>query len=89
MRIFDWWFRERASGAIVIGQRPNAAIGVWLAATAVRLLDVQPERERELAWIGSGALVVWGVDELARGANPFRRLLGAAVLGWQVSRLIR
>lgn len=87
--VVDWWFRDRSTGAIVIGQLPNATIGVWLAATAVCLLDVLPERERELGWIGSGALAAWGADELVRGVNPFRRLLGAVVLAWQLTRLLR
>ena len=30
--------------------------------------------------IGKGALVVWALDELVRGASPVRRILGAVVL---------
>jgi hypothetical protein len=30
--------------------------------------------------VGTVALVVWALDELVRGVNPFRRLLGAGVL---------
>jgi len=26
--VVDWWFRDRSTGAIVIGQLPNATIGV-------------------------------------------------------------
>jgi len=88
-RTVDWWFRDPSTGELVLGQAPNAAIGVWLVATAVRLVDVLPERERELGWIGSGALIVWGVDEVVRGATRFRRLLGAVVVVWQVTRFVR
>lgn len=87
-RLRDWWLRDRSTGETTLGQRPNPAILVWLAATLVRWLDILPERSDELRWIGAGALVVWGLDELVRGANPFRRLLGALVLGWQVVRLV-
>lgn len=81
-----WWFRDPSTGRTVLGQAPNPAILVFLAATLVRLLDVLPGREQELRWIGTGALVVWALDELVRGATPFRRVLGAVVLGWQLVR---
>lgn len=81
-----WWFHDPRTGRTVLGQAPNPAILVWLAATLGRLLDVPPEREQELRWIGTGALVVWALDELVRGASPFRRVLGAVVLGWQLIR---
>jgi hypothetical protein len=34
------------------------------------------------------ALLIWAGDELLRGVNPFRRLLGAAVLGGLVAQLV-
>jgi hypothetical protein len=33
-------------------------------------------------------LLVWAVDELFRGVNPWRRFLGAAVLGYELTTLI-
>jgi hypothetical protein len=33
-----------------------------------------------LAVVGMGALAVWAIDEVVRGVNPFRRILGGAVL---------
>jgi hypothetical protein len=35
-----------------------------------------------------GALIVWALDELVRGASPFRRLLGAVVLAAQLAALV-
>ena len=35
--------------------------------------------------VGSVALVVWALDELLRGVNPFRRALGAVVLAAQLA----
>jgi hypothetical protein len=32
--------------------------------------------------------VWWALDELVRGVNPFRRVLGGAVLGWFVLGLL-
>ena len=37
-------------------------------------------RGQTLTGVGHGALVVWALDELVRGASPVRRLLGAVVL---------
>jgi hypothetical protein len=33
-----------------------------------------------LRWLAVAALAWWGLDELLRGVNPFRRILGTAVL---------
>jgi len=38
--------------------------------------------------IAGVALLVWAVDELVRGVNPFRRLLGAAALGALVAQVV-
>jgi hypothetical protein len=88
-KMIDWWLRDRSTGKVVVVNVPNSAIVVWLVATGVRLLDALPEREEQLRWIGSGVLMVWGADELVRGVNPFRRLAGAVVLGWQILGLLR
>ena len=40
-------------------------------------------------YVGRGALLVFGLDELVRGVNPFRRLLGVAVLGWQLAAIVQ
>ena len=79
------FFRD-ASGRLVVVQLPNPALWVWLAATALRW-SAYDERDTELRWIGAGALIVWALDELVRGASPFRRLLGAAVLAWQLTHV--
>ncbi|MGA8987293.1 hypothetical protein [Aeromicrobium sp.] len=80
------FFRD-GSGQLVLFQAPNAAIWVFLLATAARLSPYD-DRDGELRWIGAGALIVWGLDELLRGASPFRRVLGVLVLGWQLWRLL-
>lgn len=85
-QLFNWWFTDRATGRVVIVQSPNAALLVWIAAFAGRIFS-GTELDHKLSWIGSGALIVWGLDELLRGTNPFRRLIGAVVLGWQLTRL--
>ncbi len=82
-----WWVTDR-EGRVAVAQLPNPAIAVWLVAVVIGwtgLLD--RERAETLRLIGSGALVVWALDELARGSSPFRRVLGAVVLGFQLVRL--
>jgi hypothetical protein len=44
---------------------------------------LESDRAADLKVIGQGALIVWGLDELVRGASPPRRVLGAVVLGAQ------
>ncbi|AXT86359.1 hypothetical protein C6I20_15030 [Aeromicrobium sp. A1-2] len=80
------FFRD-GSGRLVLFQAPNAAIWVFIFATVARWSPYDG-RDAELRWIGSGALVVWGLDELLRGATPFRRVLGVGVLAWQLWRLL-
>ena len=82
-----WFFTDPVSGQIVIAQAPNAAIDVFIAATILRWTPYD-RVDTELRWVGAGALLVWGLDELLRGVNPFRRVLGAIVLGWQIFRLL-
>ncbi len=81
------FFRNPRTGEVVLGQPPNAAILLWFAARALSL--VWDDRAHELRWIGSGALIAWALDELVRGGSPFRRVLGAVVLGFQLVTLIR
>jgi len=69
----------------VLAQWPNPALSVWLVAVVVGWTGVLDEaRSATLAGVGRGALVVWALDELVRGASPFRRLLGAVVLVGQI-----
>ena len=84
----DWMFRDRATGTIVIAQFPNIPLLAWLAATGLTLLTTGVAHA-VLSCAAAAALVVWAGDELLRGVNPFRRLLGAAVLGVEVVSLIR
>ena len=73
---FDWFFRNRQTGRITIAQFPNAPLWIFIVATGLNaFVDADP-----LRWIATAALVFWGLDELFRGVNPFRRMLGALML---------
>ena len=90
----DWWLRDRRrdDGRWTVAQWPNPALWVFLIALVIResalaVVGVTVINEAAL-YVGRGALLVWGLDELVRGANPLRRLLGLAVLGWQLAAIV-
>ena len=80
------FFRDR-DGHLVVWQWPNLPLWLWIGATALRLL-LHPTGgfRTALDVVGTAALVIWSVLEIASGASPFRRVLGAVVLLGIVSR---
>ena len=85
----DWMFRSRNTGRITLGQLPNWPLVVWLLASAAMWLGHPQGRVRVfLVVLASAALVLWAGGEVLRGVNPFRRLLGVAVLAWLVFSLV-
>jgi hypothetical protein len=85
----DWLFRNRQTGEITIAQAPNAALIVFLVALVVhRLFNIGGGAGTGLTIISTGALAIWAADELLRGVNPFRRMLGGAVLAGIVASLV-
>jgi len=82
-----WWFRDE-NGKVVLAQWPNPALAVWLVTTVVGGTGaLGAARSETLAAVGRGALIVWALDEVVRGAAPFRRLLGSVVLVGQLVSL--
>ncbi|MEH3116954.1 MAG: hypothetical protein PGN25_04905 [Methylorubrum populi] len=85
-RAFDWFFRDRRSGGIVIGQWPNLPLWIFGAAAGTNWLleTVMPGLPApvflSLRIVALASLAVWAIDEIVRGVNPWRRCLGAAVL---------
>jgi hypothetical protein len=79
--VINWTFRNRRTGRLTVAQFPNASLGLFLIATALRLL-VSPHGGLRTAVdvVAAVALFCWAGDEVIRGVNPFRRMLGAAVL---------
>jgi hypothetical protein len=82
-------FRDRTTGRIVLAQRPNApllfSLACVIAGRAVRASGTKTALETA----GRGAFAMWAVDELARGVNPWRRMLGAGALGAYAAVAIR
>jgi len=79
--VFDWLFRDRRTGKVVIAQVPNLALSLFLIAAGIRWL-LHPAGKTGALVSAVAALTAgwWGVDEVARGVNPFRRAAGAVVL---------
>ncbi|HKY74886.1 MAG TPA: hypothetical protein VJS45_02005 [Acidimicrobiia bacterium] len=88
--MIDWLFRNRRTGRITIVQAPNVALWLFIGAAVVRsLLDPSGGLRTALDGLATAALVWWAVDEIVRGVNPWRRLLGGAVLAGQVLKYLR
>ncbi len=83
-------FENRETGAITIAQAPNLLLWLVIAATAARW-TLSPEGRWGTAvqvafWCG---LLLWALDELVRGVNPWRRCLGASVLLYGLVTVLR
>ena len=84
-----WMFRSRKTGRITLAQLPNWQLVVWLLTSAVMRLGHPQGRARDvLVVLASAALALWAGDEVLRGVNPFRRILGVDVLAWLVFSLV-
>ena len=82
----SWWFRD-SDGRQTLWQLPNPALCVWLVAVALGRFDLSATHATAVDGVRHGALLVWALDEVVRGASPFRRLLGAVVLVAQLVSL--
>jgi multisubunit Na+/H+ antiporter MnhE subunit len=71
-----------------VGQLPNPALFVWMAAVVLGWFDLSASHATTVDGIRVGALLVWALDEVVRGASPFRRLLGGVVLAAQLVALV-
>lgn len=82
-----WWFRS-SDGSLTLAQWPNAALWVWIVALVLGRFDLSATHATAVDGVRHGALLVWALDEVVRGASPFRRVLGAVVLVAQVTSLV-
>jgi hypothetical protein len=82
----DWLLRSRRTGRITVFQFPNLALWLFLAIVGIRLIvaattapHTAAAAHRAIDWAGNVVLGWWAADEVVRGVNPWRRLLGLAV----------
>ena len=88
-RFVQWFFRSRETGVITIAQAPNLVL--WVVIAAGVLIQVFPSEGKwsvALEIVFKGGLLIWAIDELFRGVNPWRRCLGAAVLGYELTTIL-
>ena len=86
----QWWFENRETGEITVAQFPNWPLFGIGAGWLVRAVSDVGSPVHDAAGVAVTALwIYWGADELVRGVNPWRRVLGSVVLVWQLLRLLR
>lgn len=88
-RAFDWMFRSRETGKVVIIQPLNIPLGVFFVAAAIRrFAGLEGTARTAVEVVAFASLMWWAIDEILRGVNPFRRLLGAVVAAVTVAGLL-
>lgn len=89
-RLLDRLLVDRRTGRRVVAQAPNLRLWTFFAAALVRsVAEPAGTAGTVVDVVAGGALAAWAADEVVRGVNPFRRLLGAAVLVVQVLGVLR
>ncbi len=79
---------NRRTGRITVAQWPNVSLSVVIALSVVlRVFDPKGDTGDVLRVCADVAILVWAVDELVRGVNPFRRILGLALIGTTIASL--
>ena len=88
-RSWRWWFENRETGGITIAQFPNWPIWCIAVGWLIRLALADGSMPHDIVgWMIRGLWLIWAADELARGVNPWRRLLGVAVIVWQAISIV-
>jgi hypothetical protein len=77
----NWLFRSRETGRITLGQPANLKQKIFSTTVVLGTLLPKSRLRSGVGVISVLTLTVWAVDELARGVNPFRRILGVFTLG--------
>jgi len=69
-----------SNGKIVIAQKPNLPLVVWLVSVVVLYLPLRDSLVAFFSLVSFGALFTWAWLEIFSGVNLFRRLLGIIVM---------
>lgn len=67
-------------GRIVIAQWPNPPLIIWIVSVIVGRFT-HGTVANVISFIGTAALIIWGILEIISGRSMFRRALGVVVLG--------
>jgi hypothetical protein len=79
-------FFSDKDGRIVILQRPNVPLWIWMAMMVIGMLT-KSTLHTVVSTVGTLAILVWAVLEISWGASPFRRTLGGLVMLTVIWRL--
>jgi hypothetical protein len=72
-----WLFSNRQTGKITILQLPNVALWIFFATAGLRwVVPTDTLSYTVIDWMSMAALAWWALDEVLRGVNPWRRMLG-------------
>lgn len=82
-----FWKNKR--GDVVIYQRPNIFLIIWIVFTVASLFVPHGVPENTCWIISMVSLTIWAVLEIWSGVNYFRRVLGAIVLLFIILAVLR
>jgi hypothetical protein len=86
----SWLFHNRSTGRTTVAQPPNLSLIVFAVLAAARWIFAPAGSAGTVLDVAaSAALAWWSIDEMIRGVNPFRRILGAGVLSWTIVSMVR
>lgn len=77
------------NGRIVLIQKPNIYIWIWLGLYLIAKIIDDKETKTGLQIAGNIILLYWAWLEVSQGVNYFRRLLGAVVGAGVIAWFIR
>lgn len=81
MGALRWFFEDRTTGRIVIAQAPNLWLWLFIAAFAASYVVTTVGSVNVIVRIVEyGGFAIWAVDEVVRGVNPWRKLIGVATI---------
>ena len=73
-------FWRDSGGNVVVAQRPNLLLGLWLTTSVAVRLIAAGRVKTGLGATADALLFAWAYLEATHGVNYFRRLLGVTVL---------
>jgi hypothetical protein len=80
-RAIRWMFESRQTGRLTVAQRPNIPLCIFIVLTVgPHIFHTTGSAGNLIRVLADAALLVWAADELVRGVNPFRRILGVLVI---------
>jgi hypothetical protein len=82
-------FASRQSGRLTVAQWPNIWLWIFVILTVgLHVFHPRGSAEHLTRGLADVALLVWAGDELLRGVNPFRRILGLFVMAITIYNLV-